>query len=67
MYELGGAQQLAYTGQQQLARMPTMAERLKLAVEQAEDKLAKAKRAKEIFEAHPELEELMNILQSGNF
>jgi hypothetical protein len=47
--------------------MPNMKERLELAVVQAEARLKDAKRAKEIFEKHPELEELLNIMQRGHF
>lgn len=50
-----------------VARMATMAERIELAVVQAEDRLAKVKRAKEILAAHPDLEELLNIMQSSYF
>lgn len=56
----------AYAGQE-MVRMPTMKDRLALAVEQAERRLADAKRAKEIFDAHPDLEELLNIMQRGHF
>jgi hypothetical protein len=50
-----------------MAHMPNMKERLELAVVQAEARLKDAKRAKEIFEKHPELEELLNIMQRGHF
>jgi hypothetical protein len=53
--------------QAKMARMPTMKERIELAVVQAEDRLAKAKRAKEFFEKNPDLEELLNIMQGGHF
>jgi hypothetical protein len=45
----------------------TINARLSRAVEEAETRLAEAKRAKEIFDAHPELEELINIMQKGRF
>lgn len=45
----------------------TMKARIERAVEEAETRLADAKRAKEIFSAHPELEELLNIMQKGRF
>lgn len=48
-------------------RAPTMKERLEFAVKDAEQRLTEAKRAKEIFEKHPELEELLNIMQKGRF
>jgi len=50
-----------------MVRQPTLKERLTLSVEQAERKLADVKRAKEIFDNNPELEELLNIMQRGNF
>ena len=50
-----------------MVQMPTMKTRLALAVAQAEQRLAEAKRAKEIFDAHPELEELLDIMQRGHF
>jgi hypothetical protein len=56
-----------YGGEQKMVRMPTMKERLELAVRQAEEKLTAAKRAKEIFDKHPELEELLDILQRSHF
>lgn len=54
-------------GGEKMVRMPTMKERLELAVKQAEEKLEKAKRARELFDKNPDLEELLNILQSGGF
>lgn len=45
----------------------TIAARLARAVEEAEQRLIEAKRAKEIFDHHPELEELLNIMQKGRF
>jgi hypothetical protein len=50
-----------------MAQMPNMQERIKLAVVQAEDRLKQVKRAQEIFAAHPELEELLNIMQRNHF
>lgn len=44
---------------------PTLKQRLELAVQQAEQNLADAKRAREIFDKNPELEELINILNRG--
>jgi len=52
---------------EKMTRQPTLKERLTLAVEQAERKLNDVKRAKEIFDKNPELEELLNIMQRGNF
>ena len=57
----------SYAGQAKMLRMPTMKDRLAEAVASAEHRLADAKRAKEIFDAHPDLEELLNIMQRGLF
>lgn len=51
-----------YSQGAKMARMPTMKERLELAVREAENRLTDAKRAKEIFDKNPELEELLNIM-----
>lgn len=57
-----------YTEQSaKMVRMPSMKERLSHAVAEAEARLADAKRAKEIFDSHPELEELLDIMQRGRF
>ena len=60
---------MSYANQEQMkmAQMPTMKQRIELAVTQAEEKLAAVKRAREIFNAHPELEELLNIMQRMHF
>lgn len=50
-----------------MAQMPTMRQRIDLAVKQAEQKLADTKRAKELFEKNPDLEELLNIMQRSHF
>lgn len=44
----------------------TMKARLARAVALAEERLTDAKRAKEIFDQHPYLEELLTIIQKGN-
>jgi hypothetical protein len=54
-------------GQVAMARMPTLKERLDQAVADAEGRLQDAKRARDIFKSHPELEELLNIMQKGRF
>jgi len=50
-----------------MVRMPNMKDRLEVAVQQAEEKLAMAKRARELFDRNPDLEELLNILQRSHF
>ena len=47
--------------------MPTIQDRLELAVKQAEERLAVVKRAKELFEKNPDLEELLTIMQRAYF
>ena len=54
-------------GPEKLLRMPNMKDRLELAVKQAEEKLAMAKRARELFDRNPDLEELLNIMQRSHF
>ena len=63
----GGGQMGSYNPSATMVRMPTMQDRLTQAVAVAEARLADARRAKEIFDAHPELEELLNIMQRGRF
>ena len=57
----------AYDSPSKMARMPTLKQRLEMAVQQAEEKLAAVKRAKEIFDKNPDLEELLNIMQRSHF
>lgn len=63
----GYAGEQAYDPTPKLARMPTLKERLELAVRQAEEQLAMAKRARELFDRNPDLEELLNIMQRNHF
>jgi hypothetical protein len=62
---------LMLAGQQTMAGAPVGAPSLKVrldyAVKEAEDRLVEAKRAREIFQKYPELEELLNIMQKGRF
>lgn len=64
---VGGVMQSQPYGLEKMARMPTMRERIDLAVKQAEDRLAAAKEAQEIFSRNPDLEKLINVLQRGGF
>ncbi len=50
-----------------LAGMPTVKQRIAMAVKQAEDRLAAVKRAQEILAKNPELEELLDIMQRSHF
>lgn len=57
-----------YGGQEaKMCNVPTLKVRLETAVRQAEEKLAAVKRAKEIFDKHPDLEEILNIMQRSHF
>lgn len=47
--------------------VPTIQDRLDLAVKQSEERLAALMRAKELFEKNPDLEELLNIMQRAHF
>lgn len=50
-----------------MASVPTIAQRIDMAVQQAEERLAAVKRAKELFVKNPDLEELLNIMQRAHF
>lgn len=50
-----------------LASVPTVKQRLALAVQQAEERMAAVTRAKEILDKNPELEELLDIMQRSHF
>ncbi len=57
----------AGAGGNYMVAMPTMKQRLEQAVVEAESRLADAKRARDILNANPDLEELLNIMQRGRF
>ena len=50
-----------------MAHMPSLKQRLDMAVQQAEERLAAVNRAREIFDKNPDLEELLNIMQRSHF
>ena len=50
-----------------MLHMPTMKQRIEAAVVNAEERLAAAKRARELFDKNPDLEELLNIMQRSHF
>lgn len=52
---------------EKMARQPNLQERLDMAVAQAEQRLAAAKEAREIFKRNPDIERLLNIMQQGLF
>ena len=65
--------QCAYVSQpyyghgENMLRQPTVKDRLEMAVKQAEERLAAVKRAREIFEKYPDIQELLDTMQRGNF
>ncbi len=62
---LAGGAMSEQAGRQSL--MPTIKQRLEAAVKQAEDRLADVNRARALLDKHPELEELLNIMQRSPF
>lgn len=50
-----------------MAQMPTLKQRLDQAVHQAEERLATAQEARELFDRNPDLERLLNLMQKGLF
>lgn len=50
-----------------LAKMPTLKDRIDMAVNRAEEQLATAERCRELLDKNPDLEELMNLMQKGFF
>ncbi len=50
-----------------MARTPTLAERLDLAVRRAEEQLAAVTTARDVFNRNPDLEVLLNVMQKGLF
>ena len=65
-YNSGGAI-AGCASEARMVNRPTLKNRLEEAVREAESRLIDAQRAREIFNAHPELEELFNIMQQGRF
>lgn len=63
----GGGETAGYDNGPKMCRQPNLQDRLKKAVQQAEEKLAAVKRAAEILAKNPELEELLNIMQRSHF
>jgi hypothetical protein len=49
------------------SRQPTIQERLDAAVKNAKMRLDDAEKAQDILSRNPDLEELLNIMQKGNF
>ncbi len=56
-----------YIGKATMTRIPTLKERIALAVTQAQDKLAAVREAQEIFDRNPDLERLLNLMQKNHF
>lgn len=61
------AMQGSYDNSAKMARMPTLRERLDLAVKQAEERLTAVKEAKEIFDRNPDVERLLDLMQRSHF
>ncbi len=66
-FGLGSNQIQSYEDSPKMARQPNMKQRLEMAVADAEQRLAEAREAKAIFDQHPELERLLDIMQKGRF
>ena len=47
--------------------MPSLQQRLDLAVQEAEERLNVIKEARDIFQRNPDLERLLELMQSGHF
>lgn len=56
-----------YPEDAKMVRQATIKNRIEMAVNQAEERLAAVKRAKEILDKNPELEELLDIMQRSHF
>lgn len=63
----GGVSYALNEANTKMAHAPTLRRRLDQAVQQAEERLAAVKEAREIFEKNPDLEKLLNIMQRGLF
>jgi hypothetical protein len=50
-----------------MAITPTLKQRLEGAVNRAEEQLAAAKEARELFDRNPDIEKLLNLMQRGLF
>ncbi len=64
-YPAAGASYLGASNQ--MVRQPNLQERLDLAVTHAETRLKAVTEAREIFKRNPDIERLLNIMQSGAF
>jgi hypothetical protein len=64
---LAAMQQAQYASAVPVLGNLSIAKRIDLAITQAEEKLAAVRRAKELFEKNPDLEELLNIMQRSHF
>lgn len=70
MYDDYGGNSAGMTGAMQQAKsvnMPTLQQRLDMAVKQAEDRLNKVKEARDILSRNPDLEKLLDIMQQSHF
>ncbi len=66
--ELGGLNQVqGYAGETKMVRMPTLQQRLDMAVQQAEERLKKVTEARDILSRNTDLEKLLDIMQQSHF
>ena len=56
-----------YTSEAKMASMPTLKQRLDLAVTQAKERLQAVEEAREIFERNPDIERLLDLMQRSHF
>ncbi len=50
-----------------MVSVPTLRQRLDMAVQQAEERLTAVKEARELFDRNPDMEKLLNIMQKAHF
>lgn len=62
-----GPSTMAQCDSPKMAITPTLKQRLEGAVNRAEEQLAAAKEARELFDRNPDIEKLLNLMQRGLF
>ena len=66
-YPTAGVSQGMQACEPKMAMTPTLKQRLEGAVNRAEEQLAAAKEARELFDRNPDIEKLLNLMQRGLF
>lgn len=61
------AKEAAMQQNDRMVGMPTLRQRLDMAVKQAEERLAAVTEARELFDRNPDIEKLLNIMQKAHF